>query len=298
MTITSVLDRSLWLFRQRAPQYLLITLCTYGVGMLVTGYLYFSGILDPEKLDPWQGNFLLNPDLLLFLLFVTLPGILSDLALQQYTSKLVRNQEIPWYAALRKAFSVDLLNYICCRLMGSAIMLIVGGIGIFLLIIPVVGWAAYYLAIVGAYTIVNGLIPAILVEERKGMFGAMGRNMALSFRQFGVTTVGSGLGLVVSLAFMISGLILVLLTGLLVQSLLEGNSSLMIEPDASERFFMNLLVVCMPLLVAIFFTPLASVFYSVLYYGLRSKAEGFHLENRLEQYEEKVKKETSARARP
>jgi MFS family permease len=291
VNITSALDRTLWLFKQRAAQYILISICTYGVAMLGIGALFFSGWLSLETLDPWYGKYWVNFRLLSFVLFVMAPGVLSDIALQHYTSHLVRNEEIKWYQALRKVLSVDVVNYILCKFNGIVVLALASGFGFVLFFIPILGWAAYFCLLVVAYTFLAGLTPAIIVEERKWWFVANGRNFQLCMRQFGVSAFGSSLGMGAILGLFLSGLSLVFIVGGLVATLLDGTSTLMVESNASERFFTNLAAVTFPLLMGLLFAPLSSIFYSVLYYSLRSKREGFHLENRIEAYRQQVMSE-------
>lgn len=290
LNTATLLDRTLWVFKNRPLQYLLISLCTYGTLVFVVGILYFSGIL-PKGYREFYGWFYIDDNLITLLIFVSLPAIVADVAIQEYTSALVRDKEIPWFTAVKRAFSKKLLTYLFAKLVGLLLLVILGAVGLIMFAVPFVGPFFYIFFIVGFFSFFVGLAPAIIVEENKSVFSVVSRNVALCRKQFGVTSIGSASAFIVSLALMLSGIWFFLAIGGLIIALLSGGSDLMMTGNDQQRFLFNLMVLVVPLVFAVFYIPLKSIFYSVMYYGFRSTQEGFDLENKLNLYNEKMRAE-------
>lgn len=292
LTVAGLLDRTLWVFRYRFFEYMKIALLTYGPPMLLMILLWNLGILNLDFLEgsAW------SPDLFFFVLFVTVPTLISDIALQIYTSYLVRDNEVSWLVAVKKAFSRATFRYTPVRMMGAILLILVGFCAIFVNMIPFVGFILYWGVVIGSQTFTFGMAAPIIVEEEVVGLKVVRRNFHLARAQFLGAVLSSVAATLISFLVMLCVLIFFFVVSGLIIALVQGQESVMVMENFTERYIFTLLLLLVPLLFALVFAPLKSIYYSVLYYNLRSVKEGFHLENRVNIYLRELAKVKQAEA--
>lgn len=291
LDIAGLLDRTLWVMRFRFFEYFKISLVTYAPVMLLIILLWSLGILQMDFL----GESFWRKEVFFVILFLSVPTVISDLACQYYTSFLVRDNEKPWFHAVKMTFSKELWKYSLTRLIGAVWLMLIGALGIVAAAIPIVGILVYWALIVGTYTYFFGLSNPVLVEEKVSLKDVFGRNFRLGKTQFFGGILAAVAGSLVSFVVMLCVLIFFLLLSGLVIVLMEGQQNMVLMESFTERFIYTLMILLVPLLFGFFFTPLKSIFYSVLYYNLRARKEGFHLENRINMYQRELDEAEAAR---
>lgn len=276
--LAGLTDKTLYVFRNRFAQYMAITLATYGVFALGIAWAFIGsqppGLLSDLFSDPVSVVEYLNT----YWIYLLLPGIAADFALQQYTSHLVREREIHWLHAVSKTLSVNMINFLIARGIGILILYVVGTVTTEIALVLILGQVIYLQLIAGAYALFSGMVHAIVVEERINFFQAIGRNLRFAGSNLGIAAFGSFAGLMITVGLMMCFILFIYLVGMIVFNLLYGNVS-------GQQEFMGLLNAIVlygcPIVVSLFLIPIASIFYSIMYYHFRSQREGFHLENEL-----------------
>ena len=280
LTVAGMVDRTLWVFRYRFFDYMKICFVTYVPLMLVMILLWNLNIIN---LDFLEGS-VFTPDLFFFVLFVTVPTLLSDVAVQYFTSYLVRDNEIHWFQAVKKSFGKPLFRYALLRVVGAIVLITIGAMAMFVNLVPFIGFVIYWAIVIGTYTFTLGMSAPLVVEDQLSGVEVIKRNFNLSKSQF-IDTLLSAVSLTkIAFAVMVSVVILFLLLSGLVIVLMKGQQTVTVMDNFSERFVFTLILLLAPLMFALFFTPMKSIYFSVLYYNLRAREEGFHLENKVNIY--------------
>lgn len=281
MKTADLLDRTFWVFKHRYYPYMMISVMTFGLPYVVLAGLVFSGKLELDFGGRW-GTYL-SPDLIYFLIIISLPSLFSDLAMQIYTSSLVRDKEITWFQAVREAFSVQIINYFSARLIGWLVLVLLSLTSFFILLIPIFGQVAFFFLLAAFNTFISGLTAPIIVEEKRIFFGAVGRNIQLAQKSFEISALASGAWFLILSGFLLSfialflgvaELIAVLALGENLESLFKGEAMI-------SKFAFYVTVFGGVTSIILIYMPLSSIFYSVVYYSLKARREGFHLENKL-----------------
>ena len=288
LNITGTLDRTLWIFRHRYFPYLMICLVSFGIPFLgMLALLVFDVInfdlnkmltdLDKNPIEAfYAGGFGA------LVLLVSLPAFLAEIALQIYTSALVRGHEMSWKAALKGAFSRKTLRYIPIKMFSVVVMLLFLVVGVFLIFIPVVGVFAWVIVAIAPFTMLSGMGAAIVVEEKRSFFWVIGRNIQLAWVKPGLAIFSSGLGFLIILAFNFSVLVLFVLVVMFGLSISLGTNDFFALEGDLGIWIMGMILFVSPMINIMLVIPLKSIFYSVLYYNMRSRREAFHLENFLD----------------
>ncbi len=282
LTVSDILDRSFWVFKNKFYSYMMINLAAFGLPFIVMAGLIFSGVLAFDFGPGYTDYF--SADLAVFFALISLPSVCADIAMQAFTSKLVQNNEINWWKATRFSFSFLSVQYLITRLIGWALVILVSGLSFIVVFIPFIGAIALIFFYAGLNAFFTGLTAAISIEEGKNFFTALGRNMQLAQKNFSLVTLSAGLWVLILLAFLFSFVVLFFLISELLVYLFMGNniSGLAISETLFPRFVFFLTFFGGFGAVILVYMPLSSIFYSVLYYALRSQTEGYHLENRLD----------------
>ena len=291
MKTADLLDRTFWVFKHRYYSYMMINVVTFGLPYIVLAGLVFSGKLDLDFGGRW-GTYL-SPDFLLFLIIIALPSLFADLAMHTYTSHLVREEEIGWFRAIREAFSFQILNYFSARLVGWIVLALLSLTAAFINLIPVFGQFAFLFLLSAFNTFIAGLSAPVILEEKRIFLGAVGRNMQLAQKSFEVSALASGAWFLILAGFLLSFIFLFLGIGELTAVLAFGENfdSILSGEAPLSRFAFYVTVFGGVTSIILIYMPLSSIFYSVMYYSLRAKREGFHLENKLDLFLERRKRE-------
>ncbi|MCB9231138.1 MAG: hypothetical protein H6581_05730 [Bacteroidia bacterium] len=298
LNIPNMLDRTLYVFRHRYYPYLMICLVSFGIPFLLVVGLYILGIIDFSlkslfdkfaitDVEGMYANFLIINTLL-----VSIPALYADICLQYYTSYLIRDREITWLQALRKGISRKTLQFIPVKIMGNLFYSLAATVLVVMIFIPLIGSFAWLFSVVALYSLFVGMAPAILVEERKTFLGVVSRNLQLARQKFWVVATASGLGMLIVLVFTLSLVVLFVIIALLGLSLTMGSNNLFAEFGETGTWIMGVILFTVPMVNVLLLVPLQSIFYSVLYYNMRSRQEAFHLSNKVEIYTQKLKRDS------
>lgn len=279
--LSSLVDRTFYVFRHRAFSYLWITLCTFGIGSLGIAWAYI-GDVPADAVSLYRRG----PEGMVALVqryyyFLAIPGIVADLALQEYTTHLVRNREIPWIHAIGKSFSLKLFQYAMVRVVGMGIVYLISSATQGITAAAGIGTLIYALLVTGAYSVFVGMAHAIVVEERKNFFNVIGRNLNFAFSNVGLSVLGAFAGFLILSALMACCMIFLLVVGMIVLTLLYGSAFNPLNQQEVFNTLLNVFLFIFPVLLSLFYVPLSNIFYSLMYYHFRTKKEGFHLENKL-----------------
>lgn len=289
MTIPGVLDRTLVIFRSHYFAYLVINMVTFGPAFLLAVWLVSSAQLDiDEVIDNMP--YYLAPIVVLTFVFFTVPSLIADLAMQHFTSALIKEKPITWSHAIRKAFSIRLLNYTLTKILGSLATLLGTAVSFALsLLIPILGGLASSYFRLSIHSMVSGMNAAITVEEGGMPHKIIGRGIKLGWKRFFYAATSSFLGYYIMLGFIGSVFLLFISIGGTIGALIYSVDDVMIaDNEKLEEFFLYLFYFTVPLIGVLIYMPLSSIFYSMLYYSLRSRREGYHLENRIDLYFEGI----------
>lgn len=274
--LSSLTDKTLYVFRNRFVPYMAITLCTFGVFSLGIAWAFVGNnsenLLEHMMDNPMEASLVLQR----YFYFLIIPTVIADLAIQEYTSRLVRGKEITWLQAISKVFSVNLLNYALVRAVGFGILYIVSTVTVEIMMVLVIGQVIYLQLVAGISAMFVGMAHAIVVEERLNFLSVIGRNLKFATSNLGLVAFGSFAGLMIILGLTFCGAAFIYFAGLIIFNLLHGTNT---NPVEYFGPLTSIVVYGFPILIAIFFIPLANIFYSVMYYHFRSLKEGFHLEN-------------------
>ena len=285
LTMAGILDRTLWLIRHRFYQFMLINITTFAAPFLCAVLLYNLDFID-FGLDP---DYQVMEDFFFLFLFVGFPTVLSDMASQHYISAIVRDQEIKWYQAVRRSFNLSLIRYFFIKSAVWAIVILVSGIGLVVAMVPFVGSILYYVILIGIYVLLGGVMAPILVEEKNPIFKPYARNVSLVGTQFFGSIFSGVLSGMISWCLMFCLWIFVAGIGSLIMYLLFGSTEQLATQDDTWRFVWNLVKIVGPILFILFYMPVKCAYSGVLYYNLRARKEGFHLENKLDIHARKEK---------
>lgn len=290
LNVPGVLDRTIWVFKHRYFPYGMIFLATFGPCFLLMFALYQFGILNLD-LGANFGIFLLSNYVILIVFLYLLPSTVSDLAMQYYTSYLVRNNEIKWWTAIRKAFSTKLLKYLLVKLIGGFVLTFVSLFASVILLVPVVGPFVWFYLMLGITSAIVGMTPGIIVEEKKDPFSVVGRNFHLGRAALGNVFNSSALGGIVMMAFVASMSLLFQSLAAILIAIFFADTDWNMGKSIGEEILTTAILLLAPMVMLLITVPLQSIFFSVLYYNMRSRREAFHLENRLNIYNQQFEVE-------
>lgn len=281
-----MIDRTAWMFRKHFKDYMMISFVTFAFPLVIFFTLFIateSEFFLAKNYDKLIGLFA-GGSIIVFPTCMMLFSVWSELAVSYYTDKRIHLEKVDWWEA-----SIKTIKFIIPNLFTKAfqffVTMTVGIVGIFAVLVPIVGSLLYFWIVVGVYTYATALFPILIIREPHLKFaGRLKRNKSLVSKKtvlcFTMSTVGTFI--LAALLFFIYLTVGITLYWIIIPYFKQLGTEVI-----SIRTSMQILSIIFTVVTASVFmvaVPTKSIFFTMMYYSLTSLKDAYHLEYQIKMY--------------